>query len=86
MALPTPYHGNDMKTASFKALCTKVLVPEMDRLLRRRAASPTTIADLTEVIARHFVGVSDNLDVELFRIHEKLDKVISLLENQDSLS
>jgi hypothetical protein len=70
-----------MTTNEFKKLCKDVLIPKFEMALRRQMASLQLSADFMEVVARQFSGLSDALDAELFRIHEKLDKIIALAED-----
>jgi hypothetical protein len=72
-----------MTNAKIKALCEKILVPEIESALRRYTASPQLMKDFMDVIDRHFTGLAAAIDDEMFRVHDKLDSIIALLENDE---
>ena len=39
--------------------------------------------DFMDVIDRHFTGLAAAIDDEMFRVHDKLDSIIALLENDE---
>ncbi len=82
-SLIAPEFMKGMTNAKIKALCEQILVPELETALRRYTASPQLIKDFVDVIDRHFTGLAAAIDDEMFRVHDKLDSIIALLENDE---
>jgi hypothetical protein len=68
-----------MTTSKFRALCKKILIPEIESALRRHAASRQLIVDLTTVLERHFAGLAKATDDEVAKMNVKLDEMLARL-------
>ena len=68
-----------MKKQKFEFLCRTVLVPEMNKAMRRHITSRKLLRELIEAVDRRLGVLAAELANESVRLGKKLDQIVQLL-------